>query len=291
MKKNKSSPQRPPTTKVIDATNLITGTKTTKFPKIIFGDTKTVTKRGSSQTTVPLITQATIATKTTLQNEMENEKSSTSAQTSSNTEIQPMGQGIYVSRVDPNVCLQEETSPNVEPPTMTTSLQFKASHTEVMDTVVAIVEKATETEEDTLLFRRKLQKVLGIPFISAATENDRNLRPLINFVKKRDWDAIKASYGQYWFNVRNRLHVREDCLLVDERIVIPSQLRQTILESLHLTHPGSAAMLDLSQHVWFPHIHRAIVQMAQNCRQCAEQGKHLKPIRGKNLSFQMEPVF
>ena len=132
--------------------------------------------------------------------------------------------------------------------------------------------------------------MLGIPLIAAATKKDRNLRPLINFVKMRECDEIKASYGQYWFNIRNRLHVREDCLLVDERIVIPSQLRQTILESLHLTHPGSAAMLDLSQHVWFLHIHRAIVQMAQNCKQCTEQGKNLKPILVKNLSFQMEPV-
>ena len=30
--------------------------------------------------------------------------------------------------------------------------------------------------------------------------------------------------------------------------------------------------------------------MAQNCKQCTEQGKNLKPILGKNLSFQMEPV-
>ena len=145
---------------------------------------------------------------------------------------------------------------------MTTSSQLEASHSEIMDTVVATVEKATETEEDTPLFRRKLQKVRGFPFIAAATKKDKNLRPLIKFVKKRDWDAIKASYGQTWFNIRNRLHVRKDCLLIDERIVIPSQLRQTVLDSLHLTHPGSAAMLDLSHHVWFPHIHRSIVQMA-----------------------------
>ena len=240
---------------------------------------------------MPLIAQATIVTQTMLQTEMEKEKSSTSTQLSSNIENdQPMEQEMYVSRVDPNVCLQEETSPNVEPPTMTTSLQLEASHTEIMDTVVATVEKATETEEDTPLFRRKLQKVLGIPFIAAATKKDRNLRPLINFVKKRDWDAIKASYGQYWFNIRNRLHFREDCLLFDERIVIPSQLRQTVLDSLHLTHPGLSAMLDLSQHVWFPHIHRSTAQMAQNCKHCTEQGKNLKPSLGKKFSFQMEPV-
>ena len=109
-------------------------------------------------------------------------------------------------------------------------------------------------------------------------------------MKKRDWEANKASYGQYWFNIRNSLHDREDCLLVDERIVIPSQLRQTVLDIFHLTHPGLAAMLDLSQNFWFPHIHRSIVQMAQNCKQCTEQGKNLKPILGKKFSFQKEPV-
>ena len=60
------------------------------------------------------------------------------------------------------------------------------------------------------------------------------------FREKRDWEAIKASFGQYWFNLRNRLHVLEDCLLIDERVVIPTKLRQTVLDSLHLTHPGSA---------------------------------------------------
>ena len=157
MKKNKTSPKHTPTTKVIDARNLITGTKTTKFPKIIFGDTKTETKWGSSQATVTLITQATKATQTTPKNELEIEKLSTSTQINGNTEIQ-QEQDIYVSRVDPTVCLQEETSPNVEPPTMTTSLQLETRHTEIMDTVVVTVEKATETEEDTPLFRRKLQK-------------------------------------------------------------------------------------------------------------------------------------
>ena len=73
-------------------------------------------------------------------------------------------------------------------------------------------------------------------------------------------------------------------------IVISTQLRQTVLDSLHLTHPRSAAMLDLSNHAWFPHIHRAIVQMAQNWKHCTEQVTNLKPIIGKKHSFQMELV-
>ena len=100
------------------------------------------------------------------------------------------------------------------------------------------------------------------------------MRPLINFVKKRDWEVIKASYGHYWRNIRHRQHVQEDCLIIDERIVIPTQLRQTMLESCHLTQSGLAAMFYLCQHVWSTHIHRSIVQMAQNCKHCTEPGKN-----------------
>ena len=176
---------------------------------------------------------------------------------------------------------------------MGSSTQLEPSHELITEGLSAMVEKATntvESEEHTPLFRQRLQRYSGVRFIAAATKKDRNLRPLINFVKKRDWEAIKASYRQYWHNIRIRLHVREDCLLIDERIVIPTQLRQTVLDSLHLTHPGLAAMLDLNQHVWFPHIHRSIVQTAQHCKHCTEQGKNSKPIIGKKHSFQMELV-
>ena len=176
---------------------------------------------------------------------------------------------VFVRRINFDIESQEECAPNEEPPSMSGTQseapQLEASHHEITEGIVATVNQTTmtEAEEETQLFRQRLQKVLGGKFIAAATKKDRNLRPLINFVKKRDWEAIKSAYGQYWFNVRNRLLVREDCLLIDERIVIPTQLRQTILESLHLTHPGWDAMLDLCQNVWFPHIHRSIVQIAR----------------------------
>ena len=162
-------------------------------------------------------------------------------------------------------------------------------HNIIIEGIIAKFDQGTRTEleEDTPLFRRKLQKMLGVHFI---TERNRNLRPLINLVRKRDWEAITTSYGQYWYKIRNILDVRKECLLIGERIGIPTQLRQTVLENLHLTHPGSAAMLDLYQHVWFPYIHRSIVQMNQSCKHCTEQDKNIKPRVGKKHSFQMEPV-
>ena len=199
------------------------------------------------------------------------------------SEERPEMQDQFVSRINYNIPSQEERARNEEPPTTTRTQPEatlpEASHHETTEGKAATVNQTTiaETEEDAPLFRKRLQRVLG------ATKKDRNLRPLITFVKKGDWDAIKSAYGQYWFNVYNRLHKRDECLLIDERIIIPTQLRQTILDSLHLTHPGSAAMLDLCQNVWLPHIHRSIVQMAKICKHCTEQSKNLKPIIGNYL--------
>ena len=222
----------------------------------------------------------------------ETETTSNSTQTNSSGE-QKSDDKIWVSRVDPTKTIQEKRRHNEAPPKMTKITSLEASHELITEGLIATLEKATNTteaEEDTPLFRKKLQRVLGVCFIAAATKKDRNLRPLINFVRKRYWEANKTSYGPYWHNIRNRLHVREVCLLIDERIVIPTQLRQTVLNSLHQTHPGSAAMLDLCQHVWFPNIHRTIVHMAQNWKHCTEQGKISKSIIGKKHSFLMEPV-
>ena len=71
--------------------------------------------------------------------------------------------------------MQEEKAHNVEPPTMTTTTQFQASHCMIME---GLVDPQTEAEEDTPQFCRKLQRVLDLRFIAAATKKDRNLRPL-----------------------------------------------------------------------------------------------------------------
>ena len=96
-------------------------------------------------------------------------------------------------RVDPDLRIQEELQPNTKPPTMATT-QSKASHNLIVNEIVATIDRETNTEEkDTPLYRRKLQKKLWVNFIAAATRKDKNLRPLVNFVQKRHWDALKLA--------------------------------------------------------------------------------------------------
>ena len=82
-----------------------------------------------------------------------------------------------VSRMDPNASMQKDLLPNTALPTMTTT-QLEASHNLIVSEVVATKDTETNTEEeDTPLYRRKLQKILGVNFIAAATRKYKNLRP------------------------------------------------------------------------------------------------------------------
>ena len=139
----------------------------------------------------------------------------------------------------------------------------------------------TMDEEDVPLFRKNLRKALDVDFIAAATKRDRNLQPLINMVRQQKWDQIKACYGLYFYNVLDRLSVRNNVLLYNDRVVIPKQLRQIILDSIHLTHPGQGGMLEAAKHIWYPYLHRDIVTAAQNCKECRAKGKNLRVISGK----------
>ena len=102
-----------------------------------------------------------------------------------NREDQTEMQEWYVSRINNNIASEEERAPNEQPPTITNT-QLEASHHMITKGIVATVIQMTETGKDTPLFRKSLQKVLGIKFIAATTRKDRNLRPRINFVNKRD---------------------------------------------------------------------------------------------------------
>ena len=134
------------------------------------------------------------------------------------------------------------------------------------------------TEQPTPEYRHKLQQVLGEAFLAEATAKDKNLLNIIRIVEKQDWDELKQ-VSKYYYNIRRDLGISPSrCLLYDGKLVIPYQLQNTIINTVHRTHPGQVGMIRLANLIWFPHIHRTIKLRAENCKQCTDQGKNLKPI-------------
>ena len=119
-------------------------------------------------------------------------------------------------------------------------------------------------------------RVFGEEFLAVATKQDHTLTPLIKMIKDKDWEALRKS-KKYFYSLRKDLAVTNSgCMLYDNKLVIPRNLKTFVIDAIHQTHPGQAGMLSLGNLISFPCIHRSLTSKAQACEECTKQGKKLK---------------
>ena len=98
----------------------------------------------------------------------------------------------------------------------------------------------------------------------------------------QDDEARCKEVSTYIHSFWKDLHVKSGCLCVDQRVAIPNPIKEAVLESIHMTHPGSWGMISLSQYAWWPYMHREILAKTSDCVPCTDIGKNLKPIIPKS---------
>ena len=76
--------------------------------------------------------------------------------------------------------------------------------------------------------------------------------------------------GAYLGQHTHDFHVRENCLWMDERLVIPIPLRKAVVNRLHCFHHGRSNMFDAATDVWFLYLHRSLVAAADGCKECTD---------------------
>ena len=98
----------------------------------------------------------------------------------------------------------------------------------------------------------------------------------------QDDEARCKEVSPYIHSFWKDLHIKSGCLCVDERVAIPNLIKDAVLESIHMTHPGSWGMISLSQFAWWPYMHREILAKTSDCVPCTEIGKNIKAIIPKS---------
>ena len=137
----------------------------------------------------------------------------------------------------------------------------------------------------TPLYRLNLTKVFNEELLSEASQKE--LKIIMDYVKTENWEDLKKVNPLY-YRIRRDLSVTPtNCLLYDNRLVIPSRLKQLVLDTIHHNQPGQAGMLALAKLIWWPHIHSEIVSKAKACRQCIDKGKNLKALKPKTQLGQL----
>ncbi|XP_049279570.1 uncharacterized protein K02A2.6-like [Anopheles funestus] len=102
--------------------------------------------------------------------------------------------------------------------------------------------------------------------IRQETGLDETLKQVCQAIESQQWPPELYAYQAFSkeLGVSNNVVVRED------RIILPSKLRQRALDIAHRGHPGIVAMKrNLREKVWWPHMDRDIENRAQECAGCA----------------------
>ena len=105
-----------------------------------------------------------------------------------------------------------------------------------------------------------------------------SLRRVIERNDRHTFEIMSPYTNPLW----HQLSVVDDCILLDGRLAVPCQLRAAVLKRIHRGHPGQEAMLNVSHYLWWPHIHKDCVNLAEECRSCTLYGKNAKNIIPKN---------
>ena len=131
------------------------------------------------------------------------------------------------------------------------------------------------------IFEKNLNQLFTKSFLAVLTSKGAMLKEIRDCVIQNDGARCKE-VSPFVYSFWKDLHVKSGCLCVDERVAIPNSIKEAVLESIHMTHPGSWGMICLSQYARWPYKHREYLAKTFDCTPCTEIGKNLKPIVPKS---------
>ena len=102
--------------------------------------------------------------------------------------------------------------------------------------------------------------------IALATSRDPTLSKVTRFVQS-EWPNDVDRELKPYFNRRYEITMEKGCLMWEMRVIIPPKYHTSVLDEIHLDHPGIQQMKTIvcSSYTWWPRIDFDITNLAKSC--------------------------
>ena len=120
-------------------------------------------------------------------------------------------------------------------------------------------------------------KVFNKGLIASLTCKDAVLKEARDCIIRSDEGRLKK-LNPYLHSYWRDLHVSGGCVCIDEKMAIPNDLKDALIEDIHASHPGSWGMVCLDQHCWWPYMNRDLLVREKECKPFTAIYKNLKSI-------------
>ena len=101
-----------------------------------------------------------------------------------------------------------------------------------------------------------LPELFNLRFIESQYNSDPQLQAIIEMIKCKDPDLYTkiAAMSKYYAQNFQDFHVKDGCLWMDERLVIPNTLQAAVNNRLHYYHHGKSKMYEAAKDIWYPYM-------------------------------------
>lgn len=115
------------------------------------------------------------------------------------------------------------------------------------------------------IIEERKPKALSWEELKEHTSNDKEMLAVMEAVYEGNWDSVQQGYK----NVKEELTIMDGLLLRRDRIVIPSTLREKILDLAHEGHAGIVGTKErLRSKVWYPRMDQDVERKVSTCKDC-----------------------
>ena len=142
------------------------------------------------------------------------------------------------------------------------------------DRVIAVV----RSEEDTVYSLKS--SVMSLPVTVNEIKKSIVLDETLMKVKKyheSKWPDSKKVDSEIlpYYRKRESISVVDDCLMLEERVIIPTNLRRRVMKEFHRGHPGIVRMKSIARmYAYWPGMDAEVENSVKACEGCASAAKY-----------------
>ncbi|XP_043191542.1 uncharacterized protein K02A2.6-like isoform X1 [Amphibalanus amphitrite] len=128
-------------------------------------------------------------------------------------------------------------------------------------------------EEEVYLVRHWEEEgpALSAQEVETLTRRDSTLGRVLTYVRS-GWPSVVEPEFRAFKQRSTELSTDGDCLLWGGRVVVPTKMRNRVLQELHAGHLGSGKMKQLARrYVWWPGLDTELESLARVCGSCVEK--------------------
>ena len=81
-------------------------------------------------------------------------------------------------------------------------------------------------------YRKNLSQVFGEEFVPEATAKNRTMEPIIKLIRERAWETLKRTSPHFYSLKRDLSITPSGCVLYDNILMVPSVLKQLVIEPI-----------------------------------------------------------